>query len=605
MKKIFVFSLIAIVAAVGCNNLELPADWQEQNVKSMGNANFEASVTAIDPQQSWNMAEATKRLTRHITVSELKPEAGVSMTKAGGGEELKYDPTGDFPQYYKGELVSTNTSEDIKSSMAENADFFILQEGNSIPIEFNGMDCWAKTTLGIYYYDWAGNLVEKELFSDVVGKIYIGLSGTSSQQAAERAKTEGLKSLQLEDGQAFGVYIITHTGPDVDSKTYKTNVTNKYYSEAALNPDGKSHVKLTTQTLANTTTYTYKKYKVTVSSYTKCKAGDDYAVTISKEGYYYCNDKGKLVETNKYDILHPAKFEVKKKDLPAYYKPVFSIKEDGTTTEQETSPFHYKYTIDFEDGTDDDYDDVSLKVNTSIMKGSGKLLAVDRDCGPWIILCEDLGQGADNDFNDIVFRVHRTAPDKMKVAFLAGGATRQDYVLFDAGAKLFAEIHDVFGVNINWDKDYGEGSTEERPNWFINTMLHEGRALTELSTWSKAVYSGEITVDEQLSMSTYYRSDINNTTQGFAVKSGDLSEVPFSPAYKGYAPYLICVPAIYEEGGQKHYFRWPVECISIFDAYPEFRGWAEDHTKNVNWYMHPVDKYVIGVEEINAILGNN
>ena len=598
-KRTFLTILSVVLAGVAlssCSNrLELPSNWKEQNVINLENAGFTAMTTSIDPEQSWNMAQIFSKRTGNIIVTDYSQDTK-AWTKAGS---TSYDPSGTFPQYY--DKVTTETTEDVKSSDEEDADFFILQEGDTLPIEFNGLDCWAETTLGIYYYDLSGNRIEKDLFSEVIGKKY------AANDATEVAKTEGVKSIKLEDGTAFGVYLISRTGPDID-KCYTEDVTNKFYSEAALNPDGHSHVRLLTKITATTTKTTTQNVKVQVKSAKSAKSGDENAVNVTKTGYYYWSG-GKWNSTTKSDKSH----DVVNITKTGYYAPVFTETNNGSaTSESTTSAYHTEYNINFEDsyygasGSDADYNDISLKVNTTIIKGSGRIIAGDYDAGPWVVLCEDLGEGADNDFNDIVFRVHRTSPTTMKIAYLAGGATRQDYVMFDSGAKLKDEIHAMFGVNIDWEKDYGISSDETRPNWFINTKYNQGAPSEGEVLWANPVYSEVVAVDSTLSMSSFYRLDIDDSSKGFSVMSNGMPEVPFSPAYKGYAPYIIAIPAYYTEDGssEKKPFRWPAECIPIFEAYPEFAGWAADHTQNVNWYKHPVEGKVIGPDEIKEVVNN-
>lgn len=599
------FRILAIASCTllfaGCMNsfsLSLPANWKEQNVINLQNTGFTGALDSlslsIDPSQTWNMAEQITQRTGKITITDYRPGA---TTKAGliRKAELPYNPEGAFPQYYfKKDTTVVSSKEDIKSSEEENADFFILKEGNVLPIEFNNMDCWAETTLGVYYYDIDGNIIEQELFSRIIGKKY------GEGDAKEIAKTEGVKQLTIEDGTAFGIYMISRTGPDID-KVYKTDVTHKFYSEAALNPDGLSHVKLQTKVTATTTKYreTTQKIKVTrttvAGKIAECKEGDEGALKITVSGYYKWNGNS-IVKSSNFGGTYLTKGKWYHY-VPEHYE--YTETKDGKATTKEfnvTSEYHTEYLINYEDtygGGDLDYNDLSLKVNSSIIKGSGRLYAADRDLGPWMILCEDLGTGADNDFNDMIFAVYRTGAETMKIKYLACGATRQDYVLFNSAP--LCEMHNIFGVNIDWGQDYGSDNGIPRPGWFVNTRMFQGKACIEESTWSRPIISDTIQVDSTLSMSSFYRHDIENSNEGFSVKSEGMQEVPFSPAYKGYSPFIICVPA--------KNFRWPMECISIFEAYPEFAGWAEDHTKNVNWYLHPVEDKVVDLDTVLNSLG--
>lgn len=616
--KIAAAAVLAAGAFVyaGCNRLKLPENWEELNAEAIKNTSFAETVNQfdgqIDPEQTWNMATQISRLTKRIIIGDYTtPKANAVETKAN------YDPDGSFPQYYTlNDTTLTKTNEDKGTNVEENADFFVLKEGDTIPIEFDSMDCWAGTTLGIYYYDYTGNRIEQELFPEVIGKIFIGASGTTAQRAAEKAKVEGIKTITLEDGTMFGVYLISRTGPDIDKGTYPTETVHKYYSEAALNPDGLSHVKLSTKSYKITETYTVKsqKYKVTknvvAATISKCNEGDEGATLISESGYYRWNgtsivsckkgDSGAKQITLEKKIVFE-NYRWVSKDVPAYYRYVpeqvtYTEAKDGKSTSStftKTSSRH-EYFIEYEDtygGGDLDYNDIKIRVNTSIIKGSGSIYATDCDGGPWMILCEDLGTIADNDFNDVVFIVHRTSPTTMKLAYCATGATRRNYVLFNSNPLV--EIHNVFGVDLD---DYYEGSGT-RPKWIINTAFYKGNFVeNETYYTTEPVYSDEITVDPDMSMSTFYRDAIGDRSKGFAIKSEGWNDVEFSPAYKGMAPFIICVPS----AG----FKWPTECTSIFDAYPEFAGWAADHTQNTDWYLHPADDdLVVDLFRIREVLG--
>ena len=119
------------------------------------------------------------------------------------------------------------------------------------------------------------------------------------------------------------------------------------------------------------------------------------------------------------------------------------------------------------------------------------------------------------------------------------------------------------------------------------------------ATWASPVKSEAITVDENFSMANFYSS---SSSKGFSVKSDSMDEVPFSLNYKGYAPYIICVPAVYDTDQN---FLWPAECVSIFDAYPQFAAWAEDHNTNTEWYKHRDVEHPEYYVDLDAILSSD
>ena len=519
-KLILAAAFVTMVA--GCNSLSLPDNWKEQNIINMKNAGFEEAVENIDPAQNWNVASMNPvSWAKGITVT-----TGTD-TKAWGGNTGGNTGGNNGGGTGTGSGSSSGSSSKSTESTAV-GDYFVIAEGTTLPITFNTMSCWATQTIGLYYYDDAGEMVKVVLYENVSGYKYSKVgSTTTSEQTAEKNKVSGTKNVTINGGQCFGLYIVTHTGPDIDS-CYSENEDHIWYSESSLNEDGIGHVQLRTVTT--------------------------------------------------------------------------------TTTTGKTKTTSYEYYFEFEDsysggaGSDADYNDVSLKLvgsyTTSWITSEDvdeedpedpfhPLITVDQDNGPWLILCEDLGTGADNDFNDIIFKVKRPSKTTMQLEYCASGATRPDYIFF--GGNLIGEIHALMGVDIDWTQDYTLGSETPRPDWFINTKVYGGVPSVNETTWKSPVVSEKFTVDESFSMENFYSS---SEGKGFSVKSDTMDEVPFSIGYTGYAPYIICVPA---EG-----FRWPIECTSIFDAYPMFRGWAEDHTQNTDWYLYPVEELVVDLDECLA-----
>ena len=180
----------------------------------------------------------------------------------------------------------------------------------------------------------------------------------------------------------------------------------------------------------------------------------------------------------------------------------------------------------------------------------------------WIIAAEDLGETDDYDFNDVVFSVTHTSGEKTAtITALAAGGSFETYVSYN-GTRINdgKEFHSWFGddYTANADGTYG----------FINTQTSgsPGVAFT-------------ITVAEDFTMST--DGQLGTSMGGFSITVGNNT---ISAPKTGTAPQMICVPAGW---------KWPVERISVKDAYPDFSNWVTDPTSYAEWYKNPVSGQVI------------
>lgn len=162
----------------------------------------------------------------------------------------------------------------------------------------------------------------------------------------------------------------------------------------------------------------------------------------------------------------------------------------------------------------------------------------------WILACEDLGDIADFDFNDVVLQItHRANATKAEVKLLAAGCTLHDAIYY--GETCLGEVHELFGVQYNE---------------MVNTFKTVGKKLPPVVM--------TVDVPANFSMSS---SDMG----GFSIRCEGTSAIVAAPG-QGNVPYMICVPANW---------RWPAEMCRIPDAYPQFSAWCNDHTKNTDWYL--------------------
>lgn len=161
------------------------------------------------------------------------------------------------------------------------------------------------------------------------------------------------------------------------------------------------------------------------------------------------------------------------------------------------------------------------------------------------IICEDLGNIGDFDFNDIVFDAYITwvwngsaNVQEAVISVKAAGGTLPIYI---GGV----EIHEAMGV---------------ASNVMVNTGAPNG-ASAPAAIFRIPVSSGNI-------------ADIE-----VKVNDAVVLEAP-----QGDAPQKICVPTT---------FKWCTERTNIKDAYPNFVNWSQDQSQATDWYNNPEEGSVM------------
>lgn len=215
------------------------------------------------------------------------------------------------------------------------------------------------------------------------------------------------------------------------------------------------------------------------------------------------------------------------------------------------------YFIFIDDGISGlNYKAVTLSITWANVKPM-EVKPLDYDGGPWMVLCEDVGSEADNDFNDVVFAVNRPDATHIQVELLAAGATRNNVLYF--GDKRLGEVHDLFGV-------------EDHAN-MINTYPSDYKEIGKTMDKVPSYKSELIEVDRDFTMAS-------DNMGGFKITSNNQESVIFSSLeLKGFAPFMICTPATD--------INWALEQVSIFEAYPKFAAWVADKTQETNWFDYP------------------
>lgn len=216
--------------------------------------------------------------------------------------------------------------------------------------------------------------------------------------------------------------------------------------------------------------------------------------------------------------------------------------------------------LGFEDGTDDDLNDIVFWVEGQYNTPEPPITVPDPDPLPepqsesWIIACEDLGNTDDIDFNDVVFSVSHTAGETTaKVTPLAAGGVLPSNIYH--GGNNLGEIHNLInGAQPNANGQY--------------SMLNTG---------SKGTPGSAITINVP--------ADYSVTNHGFTVKVKDQNEsIVLESAEIGTAPQMLVLPGEWA---------WPTERTSIGTAFPMFVDWSKAANTAIDWYKSPVEGKVV------------
>ena len=201
----------------------------------------------------------------------------------------------------------------------------------------------------------------------------------------------------------------------------------------------------------------------------------------------------------------------------------------------------------FEEGVDCNFSDMLIEIG-------GGLNRIDETPDPdpetYTMCFEDRPATADYDLNDVVLRCTRKDKTTLILSIVATGALDNVYIHGATGwAHNDKEVHELFGA-----------VDSEGNNHFVNT---------EKGGNVKDAISAEVTVSETLSIPDYLKNIfIENKSTGKTVGIPQTGE----------PPYAIIVPGIFE---------YPLERVCINNAYLKFNNWAQDITKDEDWYTEP------------------
>ena len=200
----------------------------------------------------------------------------------------------------------------------------------------------------------------------------------------------------------------------------------------------------------------------------------------------------------------------------------------------------------FEDGADCNFCDMIFEVSN----GTDEIDEPQTvDTNIYTLMFEDRPI-ADYDLNDVVMQFTRLNDSQVKVSLVACGANDKLYLNGLNGQKLNGdkEIHEILGYSfdilVNTNSDNGTSSRTCSP---VEEVFNLGGV--DITTFAK-------------------RISLYDKTTG--------SYITFSET--GQDPHGILVPSG---------FPYPKEQTCITSAYPKFREWAQDRSKNIDWYLYP------------------
>lgn len=173
-----------------------------------------------------------------------------------------------------------------------------------------------------------------------------------------------------------------------------------------------------------------------------------------------------------------------------------------------------------------------LDLNDIVFIVQPDLTPIVEDPVKWTVACEDLGSTCDYDFNDVVFEVqHVTGQENVIITPLAAGGLLASTIFL--GDTQVGEIHTLLGG---------------KPGQFLNTESFTAPG-------SPIVVSGQSTFSIGTDMGGF-RINVENNGAASIISAPTAGEVP----------QMMIVP----EG-----WAWPLEHVSIKNAYPSFVDWSK------------------------------
>ena len=203
----------------------------------------------------------------------------------------------------------------------------------------------------------------------------------------------------------------------------------------------------------------------------------------------------------------------------------------------------------FEEGADTQYSDVIVEIGSRGETGVYMFDDVQEVANqPYTMCFEDRPNVADYDMNDVVLRCIRKSSTELELSLIATGAQDQVYIegiegTFVSGTDLNnKEVHDLFGV-----------STSQ----FVNTQLSASVVNAVTATYE---VSESITIPQFLS-NIFIRNISMNGNEIRVPKTGE-------------PPFALIIPGDFD---------YPIEQVSIVNAYSAFETWATNANNYGAW----------------------
>lgn len=565
----------------------------DEPVQENYSKDFIARFGQIDPKQDWNMAER-----KSVTVDP------------GSASRVKiYALSGDDSNVYKlvGDYQNVSGRQTLAFDALETVNDFVVVAGNKGRLVKNGESVDFSSALTRTYVSDVENVFTKKneykyfTWAEVTS-FANDLPDAQNNNTAAHRQEKGLYTdfYAIADGNPVDVYPVfwnawdNHTvglywydedgtmhhqdiysnkdENDVQVYVEWTNYDSKYEDAkpsawtgvtwndfTALDPSTNTFGRGRDQTTQNGTINQGQGIR-SIGFTINLPAGTKYGFYVNVDDYTTDEDE-RNNNTNRFYTqasLNPANDDAPNGKSHAVYTHVDVTDENGNT--------YQRTFLGFEDRKGTGANDNDLNDFMLIFDPAPRLV-VDETVNEWIIAAEDMGSDDDYDFNDVVFSVSYVYGSKeATVKMLAAGGT-VDALLYRNDNQIGDEVHAWFE------------NQPAAPSGFKHGMIN---------TQSAGPAGKEVTIEVEQDFSLAYRGNTDATLGNFKVKVGDQTSTVITGQKPGSAPQMICVPAGW---------KWPMERISIDQAYPQFGEWGSNYQTNPTWYENPIENKVLGNTE--------
>lgn len=261
----------------------------------------------------------------------------------------------------------------------------------------------------------------------------------------------------------------------------------------------------------------------------------------------------------------------------SWYATTFTVKTTTTkivnnTEVTTTSRLHI---VGFEDGYDNDMNDILFFVQGADTEEITPLGEVDPDPETWIVACEDLGATDDFDFNDVVFSVsHVAGYNDATIKPLAAGGNLGS-VVYHNGERL-DEIHYMLDRSTAVSGKFKMlNTTLGNPTEKVGST-YSVRVPTDFSM-SSAGNAGGFTIRVVVSGESTDEDNMSSSTEAALLQAPQREGTYYS------YPQMLVLP---------NGWIWPAERRAIEYAYPNFSNWIQNASLST-WSSNADDRYLV------------